>query len=428
MRRALAIAVILLLGISLAFAQNSDAELVRKKLMSIWRPPVGARGSVVFRLLFKRDGSLAAKPSLVQVSGNDPLGPRTAQSVLDAIQKAQPFAGLNPANYDNWKDVEITFDPHAVRSARIPAKTEPKFDEQAIGKLMDDREKDRLHSVKASLKTAKWSWTCNGHDGDGFLFTRGTPLAGLRTIRASIGIETELARKLVEPGVLHFVLSEISNHIHTMCEKDVAAGKTKGPVPSAVLVGIGAPVSSALLHSTVQSSMKAWSKDSGKSWTLQNDGLLKAIVGTIQREEQVKKQNEINRQIRVREAADRQRVALNKLNIRKDFERNNSVKRYVSADEFFANPFLIKDQIVGVRLKFIRMISTDEALFGWEQKLVLLNGVPATRFSSSRTAVVALRSKGTTQTTALGASLTLPYGSFVAAFDCNDSSCNNFFD
>jgi colicin import membrane protein len=64
----------------------------------------------VLRVLFNRDGSVSSAPVLVAGSPS-PYGPAMAESAKRAILSCQPFTMLRPQNYDQWKDIEITFDP-----------------------------------------------------------------------------------------------------------------------------------------------------------------------------------------------------------------------------------------------------------------------------------------------------------------------------
>jgi colicin import membrane protein len=106
---------------SLGFANGAPAQLsqseldaLRRRLGECWSPPVGAANApnlkVVLRVLFKRDGSVAAPPTLVAGSPS-PYGPAMAESAKRAILSCQPFTMLRPQTYEQWKDIEITFDP-----------------------------------------------------------------------------------------------------------------------------------------------------------------------------------------------------------------------------------------------------------------------------------------------------------------------------
>ena len=106
---------------SLGFSQGSAVQLsqseldaLRRRLGECWNPPVGAiNGSnlkVVLRVLFKPDGSVATPPQLVAGTPSS-FGPAMAESAKRAILTCQPFKMLRPEHYEQWKDIEITFDP-----------------------------------------------------------------------------------------------------------------------------------------------------------------------------------------------------------------------------------------------------------------------------------------------------------------------------
>ena len=96
---------------------QSEIDALRRRLSECWSPPVGAANApnlkVVLRVLFKRDGSVASPPALVAGSPS-PYGPAMAESAKRAILSCQPFTMLRAENYDNWKDIEITFDPREM--------------------------------------------------------------------------------------------------------------------------------------------------------------------------------------------------------------------------------------------------------------------------------------------------------------------------
>ena len=100
-------------------AQLSQSELdaLRARLSQCWSPPVGVDVSsdlfVVLHVLFKADGSLASEPAVVE-SSTSPLGPALADSAKRALLLCQPFTMLKPEHYDQWKDIEVKFDPHEL--------------------------------------------------------------------------------------------------------------------------------------------------------------------------------------------------------------------------------------------------------------------------------------------------------------------------
>lgn len=93
---------------------QNEIDALRRRLSECWSPPVGAANApnlkVVFRVLFKRDGGLAADPTMVAGTAS-PYGPAMAESAKRALLTCQPFKMLRAETYDSWKDIEITFDP-----------------------------------------------------------------------------------------------------------------------------------------------------------------------------------------------------------------------------------------------------------------------------------------------------------------------------
>jgi colicin import membrane protein len=86
-------------------------------LRQCWNPPVGAADVqklyVVFRVLFKRDGTLQTNPVLVEAPPSQ-VGPVLAESAKRALLQCQPYTMLKPEHYDQWKDMQITFDPREM--------------------------------------------------------------------------------------------------------------------------------------------------------------------------------------------------------------------------------------------------------------------------------------------------------------------------
>jgi len=99
-----------------AAAQLSLSELdaLRARLAQLWTVPAGAKDPqelvVLIRIKLKRDGTLAAPP-MVLTSGKTPLFIAARDSAVRALFRGQPYDMLKPEHYEQWKDVEITFDP-----------------------------------------------------------------------------------------------------------------------------------------------------------------------------------------------------------------------------------------------------------------------------------------------------------------------------
>jgi hypothetical protein len=100
-------------------AQMSQSEIdaLRARISSCWSPPPGVDANskvyVVLRVLFKQDGTLGHEPVLVEATASA-LGPALADSAKRALLLCQPFTMLKPEHYDQWKDLELKFDPHEL--------------------------------------------------------------------------------------------------------------------------------------------------------------------------------------------------------------------------------------------------------------------------------------------------------------------------
>ena len=96
---------------------QSEIDALRKRLGECWNPPAGAANGgqlkVVMRVLFKPDATVSTPPQLVAASAS-PFGPAMAESAKRAIMTCQPFTMLRADHYEQWKDIEITFDPREM--------------------------------------------------------------------------------------------------------------------------------------------------------------------------------------------------------------------------------------------------------------------------------------------------------------------------
>src|SRR5436853_5766443 len=92
----------------------SELEALRARLAQLWTVPAGAKDpqelGLPIRTQLKPDGRLAAPP-IVLTSGKSPLFMAARDSAIRALFRGQPYDMLKPEHYEQWKDVEITFDP-----------------------------------------------------------------------------------------------------------------------------------------------------------------------------------------------------------------------------------------------------------------------------------------------------------------------------
>jgi colicin import membrane protein len=104
-------------GAPSAQMSQSEIDALRARISQCWNPPAGVDAQtkvyIVLRTLFKPDGSLAQRPVVVEGSASA-LGPALAESAMRALLTCQPFTMLKPEHYDQWKDLELKFDPQEL--------------------------------------------------------------------------------------------------------------------------------------------------------------------------------------------------------------------------------------------------------------------------------------------------------------------------
>jgi colicin import membrane protein len=92
----------------------SELDALRQRLAQLWTPPAGAKDPqeivVQVRIMLKPDGTLAAPPMATN-SGKSALFMAARDSAMRAVLRGQPYDMLKPEHYEQWKDIEITFDP-----------------------------------------------------------------------------------------------------------------------------------------------------------------------------------------------------------------------------------------------------------------------------------------------------------------------------
>jgi hypothetical protein len=96
---------------------QSEIDALRARISSCWSPPPGINAEskviVSLRILLKQDGSLAQQPVLVEATPS-PLGPPLAESAKRAVLACQPFTMLKPEHYEQWKDLQLDFNPQIL--------------------------------------------------------------------------------------------------------------------------------------------------------------------------------------------------------------------------------------------------------------------------------------------------------------------------
>ena len=98
-----------------AAAQLSQSEIdaLRARLMALWNPPVGMQDAsqtqVTIRIRFRKDGTLAVGPQVI-TSGSGAQFNAMRDSAVRAVFVGQPYTMLRPEHYEQWKEIDFTFD------------------------------------------------------------------------------------------------------------------------------------------------------------------------------------------------------------------------------------------------------------------------------------------------------------------------------
>jgi outer membrane biosynthesis protein TonB len=91
----------------------SERDAFFNRLYDCWHPPAAAYDAenaiVILNVSFRRDASLARPPETVGLPP-PPLGPSLADSAKRALLSCQPFTMLKPEHYEQWQEMELTFD------------------------------------------------------------------------------------------------------------------------------------------------------------------------------------------------------------------------------------------------------------------------------------------------------------------------------
>jgi colicin import membrane protein len=100
-----------------AKVSQNELEALKARLAKLWNIPAGARNldelRVEMRVRLGRDGRLSAPP-LALTSGHSPLFMAARDAAARALLQGQPFDMLSPATYEEWKEIDIVFDPREM--------------------------------------------------------------------------------------------------------------------------------------------------------------------------------------------------------------------------------------------------------------------------------------------------------------------------
>jgi hypothetical protein len=99
-----------------AMLPHDDTAAFRARVSSCSRLPAGMvdeKVAIVLRISFKRDGTLASPPELVDSTLSPDVLP-LMQTAISALQRCQPFTELPADKYKKWKTMELVVTPLAL--------------------------------------------------------------------------------------------------------------------------------------------------------------------------------------------------------------------------------------------------------------------------------------------------------------------------
>ena len=97
----------------------SPIDLIRRQFRNCWSFPGGARDPkdliVTVRIHLKPDGSLSREPQVMETERLGESNFRTAaEAAVRAVHKCAPLQQLPPLAYNEWREIELTFDPREM--------------------------------------------------------------------------------------------------------------------------------------------------------------------------------------------------------------------------------------------------------------------------------------------------------------------------
>jgi outer membrane biosynthesis protein TonB len=101
-----------------AHLSQSELDALRAKLISLWNPPAAVSTHpdqyvITIRIRLARNHRLVGQPEVL-TNGDGPLFEATRDSAVRAVFQAQPYDMLSLTTYDQWKEIDINFDPREV--------------------------------------------------------------------------------------------------------------------------------------------------------------------------------------------------------------------------------------------------------------------------------------------------------------------------
>jgi len=351
----------------------SQAELdaMRARLASLWKLESVEHPEelyVTVRIRLNHDRRLAGAPQIVS-KGSSPRYQAAADAAVRAVLQAQPYTMLRDETYDQWKFMDIDFDPKMAANAKgggAPV------------------------ASSAPFPFARWETNCRTFDTT-WEQPKGSEVSDRGyLITSTVVAEHSDAMKLVDPGVVSTLVNFVTDGAKQFCQREIAAGRVDGPLLSRVGINVKEcqPSSACTFFSAVSTGLE-W-----KVLTNQFPQVLAAATA----------------------AAAQKQIAVD---LRAKLQAASGYQEFVRVEDLSANPFRYKGKIIATQAMFSKMLSENEAAFGD----LVVRGVPSTLFKDSENAILAIRVVGNT-----GPPFPVPLGEYVASYICGKfSHCEQFY-
>ena len=103
---------------------QSELDAMRARLASLWNVQPGVKHPeelyVTVRIRLNPDRRLAAPPQVVS-TGSSPRYQEAADAAVRAVLQGQPYTMLRDETYEQWKYMDIDFDPKQMFRTKLPA-------------------------------------------------------------------------------------------------------------------------------------------------------------------------------------------------------------------------------------------------------------------------------------------------------------------
>ena len=164
-----------------------------------------------------------------------------------------------------------------------------------------------------------------------------------------------------------------------------------------------------------------------KPWEYENR-IAKEYLARIENERQARIQQEQLAEQQRNAATEQARVAQNKQMLRANLMSKLGASQWLSGNQLTANPFMYKNAVVLLSVRFENMISESEALFTDVGSAVVITAIPTARFRGPEWVIVAAKVTGNKAVKNMfGGETMVPALEYVASHSCENNACQGLF-